>query len=214
MFASKQKQLEKQLALYREKAALCVNRFRDVLREYCETGDIKQLREHVKEVHAAESEADDIRRAVADMMFARSLFPESRGDILNLLETMDKVPNQAESVLRGIGNQLTVIPEFMHEKVFMLADASCEAADAMLEASAQLFKNLSSATAMTGKIDAKESEADRLEAELVRMIFADDTIPDLQKILLRDMVKQIAAISDRAENAGDRIRVIVVKRLM
>ena len=32
------------------------------------------------------------------------------------------------------------------------------------------------------------------------------------KILLRDTVKSIAQISDRAENVGDRIRIIAAKR--
>ena len=52
-----------------------------------------------------------------------------------------------------------------------------------------------------------------IEALLTREIFAG-AASDLDKILLRDLVKSIAAISDRAENVGDHMRIMVAKRMM
>jgi uncharacterized protein Yka (UPF0111/DUF47 family) len=37
-------------------------------------------------------------------------------------------------------------------------------------------------------------------------------VPDLQKILLRDLTQHLSAIADRAETVGDRIRIMVAKR--
>ena len=105
LFKNKQKILEKQLFSYGEKAALCIQEFQRTFQAYAETHDFKALQEDVERVHKAESEADDIRREVEDMMYTRALFPESRGDILGLLEALDSVPNQAEKVVRAIVNQ-------------------------------------------------------------------------------------------------------------
>ena len=56
-------------------------------------------------------------------------------------------------------------------------------------------------------------EHDRFEAQLIRAIFRSD-LADLDKILLRDLVYKVGAISDYAQTVGDRIRIIVVKRMV
>ena len=97
IFLNKQKKIESQLAEYRHSISDCLDAFKDAISQYCLTMDRTRLQEAFTHVHCAESKADDIRRAVEVMMYSKSLFPESRGDILGLLEAMDKVPNQAES---------------------------------------------------------------------------------------------------------------------
>jgi len=212
-FRNKQKELEAQLVRYREKAAETVTRFRDSFKRCCESGDIEQLRIDVAEVHRAESQADDIRREIEVAMYSKALFPESRGDVLGLLESMDKVVNQAESAVRMIVNQFIAIPESLHPKLFQLVDVCCRCFDTMLDASAKVFTDFSTATSLVGKIDELESEADGIEADLLQNIFSSD-LKDLRKVLLRDLVGKISGISDRAENVGDRIRIVVAKRLV
>ncbi len=43
-------------------------------------------------------------------------------------------------------------------------------------------------------------------------VTAGKNMDGFAKIMLRDLVKQVAAVSDRAENVGDRISIIVAKR--
>ena len=67
-------------------------------------------------------------------------------------------------------------------------------------------------------VEDHEKLMDALKAEKkeVREIWYEDLIngnlDPMQKILVRELVRNIAAISDRAENAGDLIRIIVAKR--
>ncbi len=213
LFQNKQKQLETQMAAYREKAALCVNKFQESFKHYCETSDLEKLNHNVEKIHHAESQADDIRREIEIAMYSKALFPESRGDVLGLLETMDRVPNQAEAVVRLIVNQYITIPENLHPKLFQLVDVCCRCVDAMFDAATNVFSNFASATNTIGRIDELESQADGIQAELTRQVFSSD-LSDLDKILLRGLIDGIAAISDRAENVGDRIRIIVVKRMV
>lgn len=213
MFRSKQRQIQSRLAAYRDKTAECVSEFKRSLGEFCHTGDRGQLEENVAKVHHLESAADDIRREVEVMMYSKALFPESRGDVLGLLETMDRVPNKAESVLRLLLNQHVAIPDDLHEPLLHLADVCCQCVEAMLDASARVFTDFASATAIIGKVDQLESDADAIEASLLQAIFSGG-LPDLRKILLRDLVETVSAIADRSEVVGDRIRIIVAKRLV
>jgi len=212
LFLTKQKVLEDRLAAYRQRLWDCVEQTQKSLNAYCASGDLQQLRQEVHTIHRVESEADDIRREIEVMMYSRALFPESRGDILSLLETMDKVPDQAEDVARNIADQMIAVPDFLHPDLSLLLDINCRCVAAMLECVGKMFTDFQHATTIIGRIDELESEADRVQSRLIQQIFASD-VRDMAKILLRDLVNEIAAISDNAQDVGDRVRVMVAKRL-
>ena len=210
-FVSKQKKIESQLAQYRQAVSHCLDAFNSAVKQYCQSSDRGALQKAFDEVHHIESQADEIRREIEIMMYSKSLFPESRGDILGLLETMDKVPNQTESALRTAVTQHIAIPENFVPKVLRITQLCRQCVSAMLDSAEKLFTNLTNATVLVGKIDELESEVDHIEADLIEHIFASQ-MDGFDKILLRDLVKSIAQISDRAENVGDRIRIIAAKR--
>lgn len=211
IFISKQKKIESSLAQYREKVSTCLGIFEKSFLEYLENPDKSILEKNCVEIHKAESIADDIRRDIEVLMYSKALFPESRRDILVLLETMDRVPNQAESTIHMISNQQISFPKQFHAQLIEMVNLCMRCGNAMLDASAKLFTDFTTATIMIGKIDELESEADHLENSIIKQIFSCE-MDGFDKIMLRDTVKQIAAITDRAENVGDQIRIIVAKR--
>jgi predicted phosphate transport protein (TIGR00153 family) len=211
LFINKQKKVESSLAEYREKVSTCLEVFENSILQYLETSDKSMLEKNCVEIHKAESLADDIRREIEVMMYSKSLFPESRGDILILLETMDRVPNQAEATVHMISNQQIQIPKQFHNQIIELVNICVRCTATMLESSAKLFTDFTSATMMLGKVDELESEADHLEEAIIKQIFSSK-LDGFQKIMLRDTVKQISTVCDRAEKAGDRIQIIVAKR--
>ena len=211
MFLSRQKKTESQLNEYRNTVALCLEKFQDTFKRYCQDGDPAHLQTDYNELHHYESVADDIRREIEVIMYSKALFPESRGDILGMLEAMDKIPNQAEKAVQVMLTQHITIPEAFGPGVLQLVDICRRCVNALLDSSAKLFSDFTNAAVIIGKIDELESEADHVEADLTSRIFSSD-MSGFDKLLLRDIVKDIAAVSDRAENAGDCIRIIVAKR--
>jgi len=211
LFINKQKKIESLISEYRSKVSTCLEVFESSITKYLENPDATALEKSCLELHKAESLADDMRREIEVMMYSKALFPESRGDILVLLETMDRVPNQAESTLNMISNQQIVIPEKFHNQFIEMINICIRCTAAMLESSEKLFKDFTTATVALGKVDELESEADHLEHAIIRKIFETD-LDGFQKIMLRDTIKNISQICDRAEKAGDRIRIIVAKR--
>jgi predicted phosphate transport protein (TIGR00153 family) len=185
--------------------------FQQAFKEYCAEPDRAQLEQNFSAVHRVESQADDIRREIEVMMYSKALFPESRGDILGLLETIDKIPNQAESVVHMLLTHHIVIPPAFRPSILQLVGICVRCAAALLDGAGKLFVDFTNATVAVGQVDELESEADHLEADLTEQIFSSD-IDSIQKILLRDIVKNISSVCDRAENAGDRIRLIAAKR--
>ena len=213
MFVNKQKKVEKLLTEYCQMVMDCLYAFRDSIINYEENPDPNDSYELFKKVHEYESKADDLRHEIEVMMYSKALFPEARGDILGLLEAMDKVPNQAESAVHAIKNQHIVIAEELQGGINELIDICVRTGEAMVDSVKKIFTDYTSATVAVGKIDELESAADKVEAILIEQIFAAKP-KDIQAILLRDLIKQIAAVSDRAENAGDRIRIAVAKRMI
>ena len=211
MFLSQQRKIEAQLNEYRNTVALCMSKFQETFQRYCRDSDPARLQSDYSELHHYESLADDIRREIEVVMYSNALFPESRGDILGLLETMDKIPNQAEATVQVMLTHHISIPEAFRPQTLQLVEVCRRCVDALLDSAAKLFQNFTNAAVAIGKIDELESEADSIEADLTSKIFSSD-LAGFDKLLLRDIVKDIAAVSDRAENAGDRIRIIVAKR--
>jgi len=211
LFTNKQKKVQIQISDYAKSVLECMDIFQRAVTRYCDQPDRKAARAAFDEVHKAESKADDLRSEIEVMMYSKSLFPESRGDILGLLETMDKVPNQAESAVRMIWNQHVNIPETFAPKILQLVDVCCRTVDAMVESVEKLFSEFTNAAVVVGKIDELESEADRIEESLIEKLFSDP-VDSIQTIIFRDFIKSVVQISDRAENVGDRIRLIVAKR--
>jgi predicted phosphate transport protein (TIGR00153 family) len=210
-FVSKQKKVEVSLDEYCQEVSKCVQYFEKAIKDYVETSDRTQLLQNYMKIDKLESAADDKRRQLEILMYSKSLFPESRGDILGLLETMDKVPNQSETAIGMLYNQHVYIPKGFGDDLVKLAGLCRQCVEAMLDCVGKLFIDFTSATLVVGKVDELESEADAIEQGIVERAFAGD-MDGFAKIMIRDLVNQIASVSDRAENVADRISIIVAKR--
>jgi len=56
----------------------------------------------IEQTHKVESRADDLRDATNELMYSRALIPESREDIMALLEKVDEISDQADRVSKRI----------------------------------------------------------------------------------------------------------------
>ena len=187
--------------------------FKKAVETYFEVGISKDFDEIIEKTHIAESLADDIRREIELNLYEKSLIPESRGDILGLLESADKVLNKAQSVLYQIQTESLRIPKFLQEDLSKLVDINIEAFKNVAKAIRTLFENLREIRDITNEIDKRESSSDRLEREIIKKIFSSD-IGIGEKILLKELVIETGSISDLSENVGDRLNIIAAKRMI
>ena len=171
-------------------------------------------RDPVENTHKEESRADDLRREIEQEMYSKALIPESRGDILGILESVDRVLSLAEQVLFDVQYQMVEVPSDIKDGLSKLADLVGAATTSVDAAVRLLLAGIGRAQDVSGpaeQIDRVESESDHLERALIRTIF-ESSMETGKKILLRDIVRQLGAMCDACEAVADRLTIVSVKR--
>jgi predicted phosphate transport protein (TIGR00153 family) len=158
-----------------------------------------------------ESKADDIRYEIETMMYAKALIPESRGDILGLLEAIDQIPGLFELILNMIQTQRLSIPDFLVVDFKELIRVSLECCDLLIKEVGTLFRKSEDIRSLVSTIDNNESYCDHIERGIITKIFDSDIDPFL-KIQLKEMIIQIGEISDQADRVSRRIYIVSIKR--
>ncbi len=166
----------------------------------------------IKKIRQFENRADNLRHAIEQQLYTETLIPESRGDVLALLETTDNVINQAKETLLEFSVEKPQVPQIFHEEVLHLTDHVVHAVDEMTKAIRAFFKDPKAVRNYTHKVYHYESEADRASEHLKRAIFSSEKLTLAEKIHLRYFALHIDTIADRAEDVADRLGIYTIKR--
>ena len=211
IFLRKQKTIEKDVFEYLDCWMECLQYFKEGMGVYLAEGLGEKFDYYVQQVHKTEDRADELRRKVEWEMYSKALIPESRGDILGFLETMDKLPNKAESLLNQIKLQRLEFPKELKPNLERIVRLSCEAIQLVHDASTRLLNRNGDICNLTDKIDTKETECDHAEQNTIEKIFLMD-IDKADKILFKEFIIELGNLTDRAEDVADRLTLLSVKR--
>jgi hypothetical protein len=165
----------------------------------------------IEQTHKFESRADDLRNEIIEMMYSKVLIPESRGDILRLLESIDLIPTHFETVLFMIQGQKLKVPDFITPDLRELMRLSLECCDLVIRQVEAYFKKTEDIKPLVSTIDNHESRCDHIEREIVRKIFASGLDP-FEKMQLKELVVQMGEISDQADRVSRSVYIINIKR--
>lgn len=196
---------------YLDVAQEAIDCFAAGLRHHIEHGLDSHFARFVDETHQRESDADTLRHEIEIELFKKSLLPESREDLLMLLERVDLIPNQAEEALRMLLLQRVELPDFVKEGLAELADLGVQGFRLVAEAVRDALGPAANIQDLNRRIDETESVGDKVEQRLVSSIFASD-LSLAEKILYRDVVTEVASLCDLEEDVGFSVTVFVVKR--
>ena len=178
----------------------------------CLDGDCQDdFRALADQAHHFESRADDVREEIKTLMYSKVLLPESRGDIMGLLESVDQVPRFFEIVLNIIRTQNLTIPTLIVPDIRELVAVSMEACDLMTQQVEDLFQRGRRIPELLKIIDEKESHCDAIERRIITTLFESDIDPFI-KIQLKELVVFLGDISDQADRVSKRINIISLKR--
>lgn len=210
-FLRKQRLIEKDVFDYLYQWKKCLEDFKTGMEIYLDEGLGEKFNYYVQQVHKTESRADDLRRKVEWEMYSKALLPESRGDILGFLETMDKIPNKAESLLKQIKLQRLEFPKELNPNLQRIVALSCEAIQLVYEAARNLISRKGGIQKLADEIGVKETECDHAEQDTIEKIFTMD-IDKADKILLKEFIIELGNLTDRAEDVSERLTLLSVKR--
>jgi uncharacterized protein len=213
-FWKKQENVEKMMADYFDTCDACFQLFEKAFGTYWDNGQGESFAAAVDRAHELEAAADDLRRDIELTLYGKALLPESRGDLLGLLETYDKVPNMAETVLFSLKCQQIAIPAPLAEDFRKLIAVNLQAYFLLRKAVDELMNNPRATLHTTREVIDKEIESDDVERSIICRLFS----PEMQnldsglRLVLKDLLLLIGKISDRAEAVADRIAIISIKR--
>lgn len=211
-FFKKQRQVESLIYNYLETLRMAQEHFSAALYTCLESGSICQGFDFLREqTHKFESKADDIREEIKTLMYGKALLPESRGDIMGLLEAVDEIPRVLETILRMIETQKLIVPDFIVSDLKELAEISLESSGLLYKQVEALFKKNGGIRALVSRIDHHESHCDHIERRIITKIFESDMDP-FQKLQLKDLVVKMGEISDQADRVSKRVNIIGMKR--
>lgn len=173
---------------------------------------IDTFEEHLTQIVETEKEADSLRRSIEDLLYRKTLIPESRGDVLELIERMDSVLGRFKGVMFRVEIERPKIDPKFHDDLKNLINCVIQAVESVTLSLRAYFKDISQATDHIHKVSFWETEADKAATCLQRAIFNDGELGLDAKMQLRDLAKSIDKIADQAEDLGDSLAIYVIKR--
>ena len=171
----------------------------------------EEYNKRVNHITEIESEADNLRRDIKKIIYSEMLIPDSRGDVLGLIETSDEIFSLFKNSLWSFSNETPKIGEDLIAGYRRLTNMVVKAVDELTSGCRAFFISPHLVTSYTTKVTLYEKEADKIGAVLKTDIFSLD-IELAEKIHLREFVDCIDCIADRAEDVADRLSIYAIKR--
>jgi uncharacterized protein len=211
LFRRSEKSVRTLIIEYFDAADKAVYEFESVVLAFLGGGSDTDLEQGDRRIHQAESFADDLRVKIEKELYSQALLPESRGDILGLLESFDRMPNLAETITFMLFVQRIQVPRTYSEDMVKLVGINIEAYRMVRQMVDKLFTEPKTIAKAMEEVDVKESESDQLERDLIYKVFRSD-LPAAHMIMLRELIEKIGDISDSAERVSHRIEIISLKK--
>jgi len=172
-----------------------------------------EFENYLNKLSEYEHKADDLRRNIESKLYLHTLIPDSRGDVLGLMESTDRVLNLlAETLSQFSVESPEFIPE-VREKFIDLSIVSGKAVEQMVSAVRAYFRDLPAVRDAIAKAIFYEKESDQLAEDIKRTVFQSD-LRLSHKMHQRYFALHIESIADEAENVCDRLAIAAIKRDM
>lgn len=180
----------------------------------CLRGDREAFAGVMESIQYMEHRGDFLRREIERDLYQKTLIPESRGDVMRLLEDMDALLDRYTGLIWQFEiEHPEICPEF-HEMFRELLHDSVEAVEAMVYSCRAFFKNISDVENHIHKVSFWEKESDKLSTRLQKAIFDNQSLDLSQKMHIRFFAKMVDRIADEAEDVSDRLNIYVIKRML
>lgn len=176
-------------------------------------GDRENFVKSMDQVDEMEGRADDLRRSIEDSLYRKSLLPELRSDVLQLLEKLDDLIDTAKENLMQFDVESPLIPEAIHEAFIDLTKTSAKSVESVVLSSRTFFRDPLSVKDLLHRVYFYEKEADQISNKIKKTVYKEISDLDLsQKNHIRHFVDKTEHISDVAESIADVLAILSIRR--
>ncbi len=209
-FFNKTSSLIKQLDRFIHMSNLAIDSFTFGIENYLLNNSI-QFNLQVVELDVIEKDADSFKKEIESRLYVHTLIPESRGDVLGILENMDIITDWIKSAIMEFSIEKPEIPEDIKDEFLKLVKLNRQSVLSLVEAVTKYFYDISYVPLCIYKVEHYENQSDRLSEKIMKSIFSMNISID-HKIHLTNFVKQIDKLSDIAEDVSHRLYISAIKR--
>jgi predicted phosphate transport protein (TIGR00153 family) len=163
-------------------------------------------------VHKKEHEADECRRKILAKLSEGAFLPFFREDYIGIVELVDKIANRAKTVTQTMVIEDPKIPSEMHEEIRTLTNKTVLTLEPLVKLFEVPLLDKSKSLALIQEISAREQVTDSIEFKLLKKLFKEIDIPLAEKIIIGNLVTNVAEVADAVENVGDRIQILISKQ--
>lgn len=186
--------------------------FEEGLRLYL-SGKEDEFNERLDIIKILEGRADDLRQDIEAQLYVQTLIPESRGDVLGILESMDDIIDFSKSILFEFFIEKPDIPVSIHERMKKLAQTAVDSTQAVVQSTRSYFYDVNTVKDHLHKVVFFENESDRISEKAKREVFLLD-IELSRKLHLKNFIVSIDTVSDIAEKISNRLSIAAMKRII
>ncbi|MEJ2634823.1 MAG: DUF47 family protein [Calditrichia bacterium] len=210
MLFKKTRELEAQIDEYLDLVDRGAMLFMEGIRFYFENRK-DEFEQRMEDLRRTESKGDALRRLIENRVYSHTLIPESRGDVLGILESTDKVLNMTSDTLLEFSVEHPGFLTELNALYLDLARATTSATESMIKAIRQYFRDLGAVRDYINKVYFFEKESDKIAEKIKRIIFQKE-IDLSHQVQMRYFAYHIERIADEAEDVCDRLTIATIKR--
>lgn len=210
MFLKKTKKLETQIDEYLDLVIKGGLIFKLGIKCYFD-GQHDDFENHLKDLRKIEERADDLRRNIEVKLYTRTLIPESRGDVLGLLESCDKALNITTETLLEFSVEIPQLFPELKPDFLDIAESSIACLENTVSGIRSYFKNIDAVRDFIIKVQFYKRETNKIAEKIKRTIFRSEHELSL-KIHARYFTFHIEKIAEQSEDVCDRLSIAIIKR--
>ena len=188
--------------------------FEETLRHFMARGADEVFEQRQKQISDIESGGDRLVRNVVRGLYTEMLIPESRADVLSLLQDMDHILGEFERVCFAVDVERPEVGDISEELISAFQELITTVVltvEDLIRACRAFFRDLNAVRDHLHKVHFLEGEADRLAMHLKRELFRSEFSLD-RKMHLRHFVDLVDGIADQAEDVADWLAIYTIKR--
>ena len=209
-YINNQKELIDSINLFLNNILEVNSLFENLMKEFF-LKNYKSVEELTIKISNLESECDKLRRTTERKIYQETLIPEQRGDVLGMLENLDKIPGQLQGNAHRINTEKPNIHKELHDDFDSLVKNNSTCVKLLIDGSKNFFIDPKKTIEECLLVSKHESTGDKISTKLKNAIFNNSNLDLSQKMHLRYFVEIIDEVANLAEDVADRLIISSVK---
>ena len=179
--------------------------------QYLDTGSEAELADRFAQIRELEDRADELRRDVANALYTEMLMPDSRADVLSLLDHVDSTLDACVHLLAKLALERPELVEAFQADFRGIMSESVAAMQAMLSAARAYFRQPHAVRDHVHKTSFHDKEGTAIGMRLGKAIY-DSDLPLERKMQLGEWLSAVRNLASDASDVGDELAILAVKR--